>query len=151
MSVNLNASLFCLLQYTPVSLRVSAMYYYMPLLGIPVLVFVVVVFVCFWPLVQPLVVCLLFCSLVCVFIFYCANSFQRVSFYPLIVKARSALGLIHPNEWVTLVHQDLVLSLCWRPFIISLTYACFPVFSVRVGQFSPFKRASGRCRLFGSM
>ena len=45
MSVNLNASLFCLLQYTPVSPRVSAMYYYMPLLGIPVLVFVVVVFV----------------------------------------------------------------------------------------------------------
>jgi len=43
--VNLNASLFCLLQYTPVSPRVSAMYYYMPLLGIPVLVFVVVVFV----------------------------------------------------------------------------------------------------------
>ena len=128
--------------------------------------FVVVVFVCVccccccfvvvflgggWPLVQPLVVCLLFCSLVCVFIFYCANSFQRVSFYPLIVKARSTLGLIHPEEWVTLVHQDLVLSLCWRPFIISLTYACFPVFSVRVGQFSPFKRGSGRCRRFGSM
>ena len=43
--MNLNASLFCLLQYTPVSPRVSAMYYYMPLLGIPVLVFVVVVFV----------------------------------------------------------------------------------------------------------
>ena len=43
--MNLNASLFCLLQYAPVSPRVSAMYYYMPLLGIPVLVFVVVVFV----------------------------------------------------------------------------------------------------------
>ena len=43
--MNLNASLFCLLQYTPVSPRVSAMYYYMPLLGIPVFVFVVVVFV----------------------------------------------------------------------------------------------------------
>ena len=39
----LNASLFCLVQYTPVSPRVSAMYYYMPLLGIPVLVLVVVV------------------------------------------------------------------------------------------------------------
>ena len=39
----LNASLFCLVQYTPVSPSVSAMYYYMPLLGIPVLVLVVVV------------------------------------------------------------------------------------------------------------
>ena len=37
--MNLNASLFSLLRYTPVSPRVSAMYYYMPLLGIPVLVF----------------------------------------------------------------------------------------------------------------